>query len=350
MEKNKHSSNELSVRNGKVYLGEVELVFGDFIFTEKLGKGAHATVLAAKEKSLSRNVAVKIWHRRSGSDVKDRARAEISKLAGFVHPLLVTVFRYGLVQDIPYAVMEHVPGETLKSWLKSEPSANERCVVWAMYSQGLREIYAAGSLHGDPHTGNIIIFPDQYRQHNYFRPEWYETESSWGLKLADTGSSLLWESKEEFGSRESNILLETASRIFSNLLPSERLTLPNNLNNIAMLSILDGYCLYYNAIMNAKRLENGSETVEKIVAALNYSPYFDLVKVYDDINEFEIWGRKHIYRRVSKPIDFDHECFYDDPFEESIIPEIAAKYVLSQRKSELQYSEDVLKGLYKKAK
>lgn len=85
--------------------------------------------------------------------------------------------------------MEHVSGKTVRTWLESMPPPNQRCAVWAMYSKALREIYATGHLHGDPHTSNIIIFHDEYDSYQFFRLSWDETKNLWGIKLADTGSS-----------------------------------------------------------------------------------------------------------------------------------------------------------------
>jgi len=229
---------KLALRAGNILRDGAILHFDQLHFLRQIGSGANGIVFEAKDTALDRSVAVKIWNLRI-DDPSSRALFEVRKLVGLSHPLLVTAHQFGILEGHPYAVMELVSGCTLGDWLALKPrSARERCAVWRLLSTALRFIYGGGSLHGDPHTGNVLVYDDQ---HGYCRPHLpsYLAGLRIGVKLADTGTSRVWRSSSRFRERELRLLLETAQRIFVDPSPKKALAEHSDRSLNGVLDVVD---------------------------------------------------------------------------------------------------------------
>lgn len=205
----------------------VALMFPDIHVTKFIGSGANGFVFTARD-TLDRDVAVKVWFR-FRLESMDRARDETQKLAVLGNnPFFVIVHRFGELKGFPYAVMERIQGSTVKQWLKAEsPNLIHRVTAWRIFSWGLHFAYERNILHGDPHAGNIFIFPDPANLYAAFRGNVAtklrhysgfagSSSPSFGLKIADFGASRLWSSKGAFVRRECVVLKETALRMLGN--------------------------------------------------------------------------------------------------------------------------------------
>ena len=151
----------------------------------EIGSGANGTVFEAQDVRLDRRVALKIWNVTGGA----RAEAEIRKIASLNHPLVVSTYLFGTIDDHPYAVMELVPGVSGKLWLRSKPSVRSRVEIWRMYARALRHVYASNLVHGDPHLGNLIVYDD--KGETTVSKSWQGSPAV-AMKLADTGTSEIW--------------------------------------------------------------------------------------------------------------------------------------------------------------
>lgn len=194
------------------------LVFPGLRLRSLIDQGANGLVFEAVD-NISRVVAVKLWFR-SRRDKIAQAHREIQKLAAMGnHPLIVVVHRFDVVSGYPYAVMERVQGVSLRKWLGSKagiPSLThqeleERYTIWELFSEALYRAYEMDILHGDPHTGNILVFADKLDDYKGFRTLQFR---KLGVKVTDFGSSLLWSSKIGLVERECKVLEETALRLF----------------------------------------------------------------------------------------------------------------------------------------
>lgn len=158
---------------------------------DELGRGANAVVFKANDELLGRNVAIKVWNKRGIS----RAQFETAKIAQLEHPLIVRTYQFNWIDEHAYATMELVQGISGKIWLSKKPSILERIAVWRIYSAALRFIYSSGETHGDPHLGNVLVFPD--REHVY---DTYTKSSGEpiGVKIADMGTSRFLEIQRRY--------------------------------------------------------------------------------------------------------------------------------------------------------
>ena len=126
-----------------------------------LAQGGLAVVWQARQMSLDRPVAVKVYKR--GLDEGDRARFHReAATAGSLshHPGIVTVHNAGILpDDRPYLIMELCPGGSLSQWLQPENRPSEERVrqVGARIAHALAAVHAVGVLHRDVKPGNILI-------------------------------------------------------------------------------------------------------------------------------------------------------------------------------------------------
>lgn len=246
-----------------------QLSVPNFEIIREIGIGANGTVFEAHDIRLDRRVALKIWN----SAGSPRAQAEIRKIAGVNHPLVVSTYLFGAVDDLPYAVMELVPGVSGKQWMRSEPSVDCRVKIWRMYARALRHLYASKLVHGDPHLGNLIVYDD--------RAEAVDQRGRLGkpsvaMKLADTGTSEIWGDDGSFEAREARLIRETAKR----LLKTERFgALADGLDSLEypeMLAACDAVVSCISTLNGMADSDAYSLVAGAVVKIAVNTPVFDL--------------------------------------------------------------------------
>ena len=129
---------------------------------ELIGRGGMADVYAGVDQVLGRRVAVKLL-RAIAPDSNDRARfeAETRTLAGLNHPGLVTVLDAGTEGELPYLVMELVPGTNLAACCSGQALDPEYvAAVGARLADALGYVHEQGVVHRDVKPGNVLLRPD----------------------------------------------------------------------------------------------------------------------------------------------------------------------------------------------
>jgi beta-lactam-binding protein with PASTA domain len=147
--------------NGTIALGS--LLGGRYRLRARVGAGGMATIYAARDESLERDVAVKVLHPHLADDAEllARFRTEARHAAGLLHPNIVNVFDQGLA-DLPYIVMEFVDGPSLREVLirRRRLTPAEAAAIIEPVCDALDRAHASGLVHRDVKPENILIAPD----------------------------------------------------------------------------------------------------------------------------------------------------------------------------------------------
>jgi tRNA A-37 threonylcarbamoyl transferase component Bud32/tetratricopeptide (TPR) repeat protein len=136
---------------------------GAYRIVDKLGQGGMATVYKAYHAALDRYVAIKVMHAAFLEDPNFLARfqREARIVAKLDHPHIIPIYDYAEHNGQPYLVMRFVEGETLKSYLSSEPLDKPEILRISQAIGGaLAYAHDQGVLHRDIKPSNILLTPD----------------------------------------------------------------------------------------------------------------------------------------------------------------------------------------------
>ncbi len=120
--------------------------FGDYEELIEIGRGGMGVVYKARQKSLNRDVALKMMVRGSFATPDDlrRFRVEAESAAKLTHPHIVPVYEVGDRGGLPYFSMQLVEGETLAQRISRSPlSPREAAALLIPVCRGIAHAHAA---------------------------------------------------------------------------------------------------------------------------------------------------------------------------------------------------------------
>jgi eukaryotic-like serine/threonine-protein kinase len=134
---------------------------GDYQILRRIGRGGMADVYVAQQKSLDRQVAIKVLRSDLAKDANyvERFRREAKSVAKLSHSCIVQVYEVGQWDDQHYIVQEFVDGKNLRQQLEhSGPLSVEMAVaVLAGVTDALQAAHNAGITHRDIKPENIML-------------------------------------------------------------------------------------------------------------------------------------------------------------------------------------------------
>jgi serine/threonine protein kinase len=136
---------------------------GPYEIVAAIGAGGMGEVYRAKDTRLDREVAVKVLPPAFAQDVDRLARfeREAKAVAALSHPNILAIFDFGLDNDIAYAAMELLQGETLRERLTDGALPVRKAIEIAMLvARGLTAAHDKGIVHRDLKPENIFLLRD----------------------------------------------------------------------------------------------------------------------------------------------------------------------------------------------
>jgi len=134
---------------------------GDFEIISRLGRGTSGVVYRARQRSLGREVALKLLssHLAADAEFVRRFFREARTAACVSHPNVVQVYDVGQTRHTHYIVMEYVPGVTLERLIETEGRIPPERVlsIARQIARALAHIESCGMVHRDIKPGNIMM-------------------------------------------------------------------------------------------------------------------------------------------------------------------------------------------------
>jgi serine/threonine protein kinase len=139
------------------------LIGGRYRIEALVGRGGMAAVYRAKDESLGRTVALKLFpSEATDADAIGRESSEIRLLASMNHHALVTLFDASVDAtagaERAFLVMELVEGPTLQKRIEQGPiAAGEVALMATDLAEALHVVHAQGVVHRDIKPANILL-------------------------------------------------------------------------------------------------------------------------------------------------------------------------------------------------
>lgn len=138
----------------------MNLLLPAFEFCAALDTEGQGVVYFCQQKSLDRQVAVKLFPPAFDSDPIYRESFNIAHqaVAALKHPNLIGIFDSGIVEDMPYLVMEFVPGKSLaRSTGGQAIEFDQAMILIDGICSGLACAHDNGIFHGNLDPSNILL-------------------------------------------------------------------------------------------------------------------------------------------------------------------------------------------------
>ncbi len=140
-----------------------DVVAGKYILLERIGEGGMGLVFLAEQRSLARKVAIKLLQPAlvACDALVRQFHTEAVAACRVQHPGAVAVIDCGRTAgDIPFLVMEYVPGRLLSALITEEEMEPVRALqIVRQLLRTLKAAHANGVVHGDIKSDNIIVEP-----------------------------------------------------------------------------------------------------------------------------------------------------------------------------------------------
>ncbi|BDU74502.1 protein kinase domain-containing protein [Mesoterricola silvestris] len=133
---------------------------GKFEIVRLLGRGNMGEVYLGRDPVLDRPVAVKTIRPGTAFEGEGQARfeREARAMAALNHPNIITIYDFGMVEELCYLAMEFHEGDDLATLIqRGAPSRAELLEALAQACDGLGFAHARGIVHRDFKPANILV-------------------------------------------------------------------------------------------------------------------------------------------------------------------------------------------------
>jgi len=138
-----------------------ETCFGHFQIERELGRGGFGRVFLAVDRTLNRQVALKVPRPKLCASEKLRRAwlAEAESVALLDHPYIVPVFAAGEIDNLIYIVSAYCPGKTLDEWFDEQGRTilpRQAAHLMICLADAVAHAHDRGILHRDIKPSNIL--------------------------------------------------------------------------------------------------------------------------------------------------------------------------------------------------
>ena len=128
----------------------------DYELLEELGRGGMGVVYRVRQKSLDRELALKVLL--PGERMLQRFRREAKSLARLRHPHIARLHEVGECEGRIYFTMDLIEGESLAARIASDSITPSQAVRWLrQVTSAVRYVHGHGLVHRDLKPANILI-------------------------------------------------------------------------------------------------------------------------------------------------------------------------------------------------
>ena len=134
---------------------------GKYEVVEKIGEGGFGTIYKGFDPHIRRFVAIKACSSEE-QEVRNRFFHEAQIAGNLQHRHIVTVYDFGLHQEVPYLVQEYLSGEDLDRKIKRKDliALPEKLLYLMQVARGLEYAHSKGVIHRDIKPANVRILED----------------------------------------------------------------------------------------------------------------------------------------------------------------------------------------------
>ena len=134
---------------------------GQYEILAEIGHGGMANVYRATQRSVGREVAIKVLpaHLMQERTFLERFNREVKVIAKLQHPRILPVYDYGEAEGIPYIVMAYLTGGTLADRIRRHGALpfDEIAKLIRQMAEGLDYAHAQGVIHRDFKPSNVLL-------------------------------------------------------------------------------------------------------------------------------------------------------------------------------------------------
>ena len=141
--------------------GDEKTSFGKYTGLVLIGRGGMGEVYRAKHPTMNCDVAIKILPKYLAENeaAYQRYEHEARAMAQLKHPNIVGMYDYGILDGMPYIVLEYIDGQPLSEILnqRGRLSLTEALPLFKEIASALDYSHAAGIVHRDIKPSNVMI-------------------------------------------------------------------------------------------------------------------------------------------------------------------------------------------------
>jgi eukaryotic-like serine/threonine-protein kinase len=136
---------------------------GPYEILSPLGAGGMGEVYRARDTKLDREVAIKVLPEKLAADSDSLARfeREAKAVAALSHPNILGIYDLGRHENVTYAAMELLRGETLRERLDEGAIPQRKALEYGLQiAHGLAAAHEKGIVHRDLKPENVFVTPE----------------------------------------------------------------------------------------------------------------------------------------------------------------------------------------------